>query len=31
MEARRVKEALTDSDSAIAKLTLKDGSEREAR
>ncbi|MBO2570128.1 Fe-S protein assembly chaperone HscA [Shewanella algae] len=30
MEARRVKEALTDSDSAIAKLTLKDGSEREA-
>ncbi|GAB1047135.1 MAG: Fe-S protein assembly chaperone HscA [Shewanella algae] len=30
MEARRVKEALTDSDSTIAKLTLKDGSEREA-
>ncbi|MEL4393030.1 Fe-S protein assembly chaperone HscA [Shewanella algae] len=30
MEARRVKEALTDSDSAIAKLILKDGSEREA-
>ncbi|WP_345844473.1 Fe-S protein assembly chaperone HscA [Shewanella algae] len=30
MEARRLKEALTDSDSAIAKLTLKDGSEREA-
>ncbi|MEL4438643.1 Fe-S protein assembly chaperone HscA [Shewanella algae] len=30
MEARRVKEALTDSDSTIAKLTLKDGSECEA-
>ncbi|WP_447078193.1 Fe-S protein assembly chaperone HscA [Shewanella algae] len=30
MVARRVKEALTDSDSTIAKLTLKDGSEREA-
>lgn len=30
MEARRVKEALTDSDSTIAKLTLQDGSEREA-
>jgi molecular chaperone HscA len=29
MEARRVKEALTDSDSTIAKLTLKDGSECE--
>ncbi|TVL02216.1 molecular chaperone HscA [Shewanella algae] len=30
MEARRVKEALTDSDSTIAKLTLKDSSECEA-
>lgn len=30
MEARRVKEALTDNDSTIAKLTLKDGSECEA-
>ncbi|WP_219012792.1 Fe-S protein assembly chaperone HscA [Shewanella algae] len=30
MEARRVKEVLTDSDSTIAKLTLKDGSECEA-
>lgn len=30
MEARRVKEALTDSDSTIAKLTLQDGSERQA-
>ncbi len=30
MEARRVKEALTDSDSTITKLTLKDGSECEA-
>lgn len=30
MEARRVKEALTDSDSTIAKLTLQDGTERQA-
>ncbi|MEM5730895.1 Fe-S protein assembly chaperone HscA [Shewanella algae] len=30
MEARRVKEALTDSDSTIAKLTQQDGSECEA-